>query len=398
MHLRTTATLLAAALLGCGGAHETGAGGSSTGTGATGGAGTGSGTGSHGGAGGACVDACPAPKGGVTWGCEKRFMFGTNWAWRNWGGDFGGVAAWGSDGVSAASAAVDADMKAMKAGGVSVIRWWMWPRFLTESIPFGADGAPSGVGGSLLADVEEALALAEKNDLYLMLTPFSFDNFGPTAEEEGILSRSIRPMVVDPVLRQKLLDNLIRPVAAAVEKSPHRDRVLAWDLINEPEWATSGPDLHGGEDFTPNDDLESVTHAEMEAFLKDLVAALRGSSRALITVGSAAIKWAPAWTTLGLDFYQLHYYDWVHQWYPYTSVTLASAGLDDRPVVMGEFPVNGLSAAGSSPARTLPELAQDLWEHGYAGALSWAYDDSAFPWSAAPHQAFAAQHACEARY
>jgi hypothetical protein len=300
--------------------------------------------------------------------------------------------------VSAASAQVSAEMKKMHDAGVSVIRWWMWPRFLTESITFGADDAPEGLGGSLLADVEAALALAEANDVYLMFTPFSFDNFGPTAEEGGVHSRGIKAMITDPARRKKLLDNLIRPVAAAVEKSPHRARMIAWDMINEPEWALTGPDLHGTEEFTPNTDLESVTHAEMESFLQELAATLRSSSGALVSVGGAAIKWPRAWSALGLDFYQFHYYDWVYEWYPYQTVTLASLGLTDKPVVIGEFPAQGLSAAGGNPARSLAEYVGDLWDQGYAGALSWAYDDSAFPWSGEAHQAFAAQHSCEASY
>src|SRR5262249_1331418 len=157
---------------------------------------------------------------------EKRFMFGTNWAWHNWAGDFGGITAWGQHGVSQSSASYAADMSAMKAQGVSVIRWWMFPRFLTDSITFGADNAPSGIGGTLIADMQEALALADQQDLYIMLTPFSFDNFGPTSTVGGIYSRGIRPMVVDSNLRTELLTNLVQPVAQAVESSPYKKRVI----------------------------------------------------------------------------------------------------------------------------------------------------------------------------
>ena len=42
----------------------------------------------------------PAPSGGVTVGCDKRFLYGVNYAWKNWVADFGGVTAWGQTGVS----------------------------------------------------------------------------------------------------------------------------------------------------------------------------------------------------------------------------------------------------------------------------------------------------------
>lgn len=350
------------------------------------------------GAGGSgCIDLC-STDGGVQWECKTRFLYGTNWAWRNWGADFGGVAAWGKQGVAQASVSVSSEMQAMRTAGVSVIRWWMWPRLLTESIQFGDDDAPSSIEGSLIADVQKALELAEVNDVYLIFTPFSFDNFAPTAVEGGVLSRSLEPMVTDPARRQKLMDNLITPLAQAVESSPYRKRMIAWDMLNEPEWAIAGPGLYGGEDFTPSPSLEAVTHAQMEAFLKEMTSTLRASSRALVTIGSAAIKWSKAWSQVDVDFYQLHYYDWVYAWYPYQTVTLQSVGLTDKPVVMGEFPNQGLAAVGGNPARTAAELQTDLWNQGYAGTISWAYNDGPFPWDPAALATFASLHPCETAF
>jgi hypothetical protein len=343
-------------------------------------------------AGGTCADACPAPVAGVTWQCQKRFMYGTNWAWRDFAGDFGG--GWGP-GVTAARSSFSSAMSAMKSAGVSVIRWWMFPRLVAPSIQWGADGAPSGIGGSLVSDIQTALELAEQHDLYLMLTPFSFDNFRPTAADQG---PGIKPMVIDAARRRRLLDNLVAPVARAVEASPYRHRMIAWDLINEPEWAIAGASLYGDEAFTPDSRCETVTHAQMEAFLADMVATLRANSTALVSVGGAAIKWGHSWIGLDLDFLQLHYYDWVYRWYPYQTVTLASVGLTDKPVVMGEFPMQGLTAQGGQPARTAAQLSADLWSAGYAGALSWAYNDSAFPWSPGAVSGFPSQHPCETAY
>jgi hypothetical protein len=347
---------------------------------------------------GTCSDACAAPNGGITWTCEKRFMLGVNWAWGEWGADFGGIAAWNKPGVKAGSARFDADMKAMKAAGVSVIRWWMWPRFLTDSISWGADGSPSGIGGTLMADVEEALRLAEVNDLYLMLTPFSFDNFGPTTSESGITSRGMKAIVQSAALRRKLLDNLVKPVAQAVEASPYRKRMIAWDMINEPEWALTGASLWGDPSFEPSSKLEPVSHAELQTFLQEMAAVLRASSTALVTIGGAAIKWPKAWSHVDVDFYQFHYYDWVYQWFPYTTVTPASVGVTDKPVVVGEFPAAGLSAIGGHPARTAAEYEADLWALGYAGALAWAYNDPGFPWRPAATSVLHGQHGCETAY
>ena len=68
--------------------------------------------------------------------------------------------------------------------------------------------------------------------------------------------------------------------------------------------------------------------------------------------------------------------------------------------VMGEFPSSGVSAIPSAdlPSRTATQLTTDLWNLGYAGALSWAYNDSAFPWNPTNVKAFANLHPCEVAY
>ena len=124
------------------------------------------------------------------------------------------------------------------------------------------------------------------------------------------------------------------------------------------------------------------------------------SLTALVSVGGAAIKWPKAWSQVGVDFYQLHYYDWVYEWFPYETVTLASVGLTSKPVVMGEFPIQGLSAIPSKslPAVSAAQFAAGLWTAGYGGALAWAFNDSSFPWSPSALLTFASQHACETKY
>jgi hypothetical protein len=379
-------------------AGDGGTGGGVAGSGGTGSGGTGGGvagnggTGSGGTGGSACVDTCPTPSAGVTWGCKKRFMVGTNWAWRNWGADFGGIAAWNKSGVAADSADVSSDMATMQSGGVNVVRWWMFPRFLSDGIEWGQDGAPSGIGGSMAADIHKALELAEQHDVFIMLTPFSFDNFHPTATESGVHSRGIRPMIQSAVARKKLLDNLVLPLAQAVESSPYKQRMIAWDLVNEPEWAVSGANKNGGAAFDADASLQQVSHSEMETFLQEMAAVLRANSGALLTVGGAAIKWHDAWQAVDQDFHSFHYYDWVYEYFPYTTVTPQSLGLT-KPVVIGEFPNSGLSAVGSAG-----QVLQGLWDHGFAGGLTWAFNDAAFPWTGHEVASFSQAHACETKY
>ena len=96
----------------------------------------------------ACSDSCPAPNGGVTVGCEKRFLYGVNYAWKNWVADFGGVSAWSQNGVSKNQAAIQTDLQDMQANGVDVVRWWMLQKLEGDAVTFDGAGTPTGVGGT----------------------------------------------------------------------------------------------------------------------------------------------------------------------------------------------------------------------------------------------------------
>jgi hypothetical protein len=227
-----------------------------------------------------------------------------------------------------------------------------------------------------------------------MLTIFSFDNFRPTRMESQLKVRGITPIVTDDAKRKALMDTVVAPLARAVEMSPHAKRMIAWDIINEPEWAITGASMYGGDPaFDPQTDLSAVTHAQMEKFVGDTLATLRANSKALITVGATAVKWKSAWSKLDLDFHQFHMYDWINMYWPYDKKPM-DYGLDDKPVVMGEFPMAGLTGVSYS------KLVETWFGSQYAGALGWAYTDMMFSGNRdlSAIKAFADQHACETKY
>jgi hypothetical protein len=131
----------------------------------------------------------------------------------------------------------------------------------------------------------------------------------------------------------------------------------------------------------------------MRAFIADAVAMLHARSDRPVTVGGAAIKWAKAWAGVGLDYYTFHMYDWVQQYFPYTR-PLAEYGVTDKPVVLGEFPLKGLTDV------SYEQLTSGVFDVGYAGALGWAVtDDAEGPWSATRAQvkSFADAKGCVVR-
>jgi hypothetical protein len=389
----------------------TGAGGATTGMGGTTSSATG-GTSGTGGSSGACSpsdDTCPAPKGGITWNCKKRFGYGVNYAWANFAGDFGGISAWSQQGVAGAKSARTTDMTDMKNNGVDVIRWWMFPDLRGDGIKLDGSKTPTGLGTTVIDDVKAALDVAQQLDLHIKLTLFSFDNFCAERTDSGLTIVGLQPIVTDATKRAALISKVVVPIAQAVESSPNKDRMVMWDVINEPEWAISGSDGYGDQNFDPQSQcsggaaMQTMTFTQAETFVREVVTALHGASSAPVTVGSAAVKWAKAWSQVGLDNYDFHWYGWVDQYYPHTQ-TPADYKVDDKQVVVGEFPLNPSSDSSGQAFGGISygKLVDDFLAAGYAGVQGWSFSDGsgAFSWANAKAnvKAWADAHPCYTHY
>ncbi|MGK3984774.1 hypothetical protein WME99_17140 [Sorangium sp. So ce136] len=335
-------------------------------------------------------DQCPAPNGGISWNDRYRFMYGVNYAWNQFGGDFGGISRWSARGVAAEQATHAAKLADMRAHGANVIRWWVFPEFRGEGVRFDGSETPLGLGGTAVQDLQKALELAERQDVYLMLCLFSFDNFRPSHDTSGIHIPGLAPIVRSTSKLDSLIANVVRPLARAAEGSPYKHRLVAWDVINEPEWAITGRNPYGDDAYTPTSGLDAVSHADMERFVSRTTDALKAESSALVTVGGAAAKWAKAWSRVDIDFYQFHIYDWVNEWWPYY-LSPEELGVTDKPIVMGEFPIGSLSGV------SYQQLVESFYENGYAGAMGWDYG-TATGAQLDPMRDFASRHACETDY
>jgi hypothetical protein len=383
---------------GSGGATGGGTGGrATTGTGGATGGGTGgrATTGTGGAPAGGCDQSTCRATAGVTVGCATRFMYGVNYAWRNFGGDFGGT---GGRGVAANRANILTNMNDMRASGVDVIRWWVWPDINNQGVLVDAARTPTGIGPTVLADVAAALELAAQVGVHIQFTFFSFDNFKADRPAAQPTIFNIRPIAIDAAKRAALMERAVRPFARAVTASPNASRCVGWDVINEPEWAIQGSNGYGDMPYDPDVDVipQPLTHAEMERFVADVIAAIRQESSLPITVGGAAAKWARAWSRVDVDFYTTHIYDWVHMNGWTYDRTPASLGFSGKPVVMGEFPLTGLM----SGSITYSQLVSSWYANGYAGALGWSVTDRNFNWAGtkANVKAFADSKGCEIRY
>ena len=268
---------------------------------------------------------------------KESFSYGINYAWKHYSGDFGGISPWVKQGVAADPAPFEEELNDMAANGIEVIRWWVWPEFWTDAITFDANGSPNRIGQQAIDDALKALELVDNAGMRVMFCIFSFDGFRPTREKFGITMTGYHDIVVDDAKRAALMSNVVRPLIAALGKSPHSSALHSWDVINEPEWAMTGTNKYGGNNFEPNSELEPITHDQMEAFVGDTIKIMREETPDIpVTIGSAAMKWMNAWNETDIDFYQPHIYDWVNDYWPYSS-SPSELGFGDKPMIMGEY-------------------------------------------------------------
>jgi hypothetical protein len=106
------------------------------------------------------------------------------------------------------------------------------------------------------------------------------------------------------------------------------ERDLAWEIINEPEWAMREVE----KDYEVGD---PVSVAEMVEFVRSCAQILHAHTSHPVTVGSARRKWLTYWQDCRLDLYQFHWYDKFAVDEPFPWPPCSELGLD-KPCLIGE--------------------------------------------------------------
>ncbi len=309
--------------------------------------------------------ATAAPSGRVTWAGKDRFLAGANVPWFNWGCDFG-CGATGGVSDPAVRAALDERFGRFRATGLDTLRWWMFEPGQPGQIPQirrGSTGALE-VSPTVYADLDAALALAERHDLYFVFVLFA-------GVSPDLLPRE---WLDDPAMRQQLATAL----GAMFARYASQPRILAWEIVNEPEWQ-----IWNG----------LASEANTVALAGLIEREVHARSQALVTLGQATLDGIPMWQSVRLDFHSPHYYS------PMTWASACAACRDyasiasgygtSLPVVIGEW--------DAPDHATTDERWRHWYTAGYAGAWAWSIfpektnDRIEFGYASA--RAFASSHA-----
>lgn len=269
---------------------------------------------------------------------------GANLPWITYGGDFGANAWWPNGGLAATGvpSSVAHRISELRGRDAKTLRWFLFCDG-RAGIRFSDTGEPLGLDEFVLPDLETALRFASDTGVRIVFTLLDFHWCGPREITAGVSLRGHGATLIDARLRDALLDRVLAPVFDRIGQNP---AVAGWDVINEPEWAS-----------------QHVSRRAMRTFVGDTVTLAHGLSRQPVTVGLASAAGLELVRGLGLDFYQVHWYDGCERRAP-LATPVARYGLD-RPVVLGEFPTRG-------SGRTPVEILETAREAGYAASWFWS--------------------------
>lgn len=276
-----------------------------------------------------------------------------NLPWVHYGGDFGANAWRPLGGVAQPDRREELDtILARLAGtGVRLLRWFLLCD-ARAGVIVDNHGAPGCLDTAIERDLDTALECLERHGLRALFVLLDFLLAGQPQRVSAVQTGGRVAWLRNRDARSRLVERVLVPLASRASGTP---ALYGWDLINEPEWITWG---WGG--WAPHRCLRRDT---LRRFVREALAGLRSVSAAPVTIGLASHRGLPLVRDLGLDFYQVHWYD--HLDPPSVLVTPAAAYRLDRPLWLGEFPT---AQSSQAPLNVLSAV-----EHaGFAGALAWS--------------------------
>jgi hypothetical protein len=289
----------------------------------------------------------------VTPGDAPGFFVGANLPWIDYGCDFG-ANAWQADGGVARPRRrqrLRDSLARLADHGIDRVRWFALCDG-RSGLQWDAAGRRPRLDRYALADADAALDELARVGMSVMLVLLDFGWLGRARTANGVRLGGRRATLSHPSDRHHLLEHVFRPFLQHCGSSRS---VTAWDIINEPEWAT-----FGAGSLNP---ITTVARRTMRAFIGETAELVHEVTPQPATVGLASARWLSLVKGLGLDFYQIHWYDSLERCAP-LDTPVSQFGVD-RPVLLGEFPTRGSTRPPS-------EILATAERAGYLGALAWS--------------------------
>lgn len=262
-----------------------------------------------------------------------------------------------------------------QSNGHNIARFWVHTDGARAGLEYNSDGTIKGLSSSYNGDLRALLTIAQKHKVVLQLCLWSFD----MCKDETSQGSTKAAVVSNEAISKSYVENALKPMLAAVSDFDN----LIIETINEPEWCMKGSS-------STQDVVETVA---MQRFVAMIAEAAHAAGRK-VTTGGSSLKWSssaheaeafywtdsalqaayPSGSNVGMDFYNVHYYDWMYSPdYGYDPMRKDTAywGLD-KPTVVAELPEK-------SEHYSMQAMLDGMTQNGFKGALFWAYNGGEFP-------------------
>lgn len=288
-------------------------------------------------------------------GSKPIWFCGTNTPWDNWD-DFGGnfdASFW------------DEHFAALHDAGINSSRVWVLCSG-DRGIRFGEDGSVTGMTDQFWNDVDQLMSIAAKHKIYIMATMMSFD----CCKDGNRNNKKFREMVQDEALVDSYVQNYIIPFAKRYDSN---DYLYSIDLCNEPDW------IH------ENNECGKIDWRPLVKFFGKCAQGIHQNSDILVTTGIGYIQNHSdergtnvmsdqlleyyAGEDSYMDFYSVHFYDWMIEWHgvPFGMTPEEYGLVTSKPNVLGEVSAKGSEAEGID----LVQAAQLVYDNGWDGIYPW---------------------------
>jgi hypothetical protein len=282
----------------------------------------------------------------------REFVAGANLPWVRYGADFGASNWFPDGGLSAQPSSrerLEETLAVLERDEIPLLRVFMLCDG-RSGIRYDSDQVPIGLDDVFLRDVDTLLTAAGRRGLRVMPTLLDFHLCSPLQVVNGVQLGGRAHLIAERAPGAALFDRILGPI---VQRYAGDETIAAWDVINEPEWC-----LRSLRRFWRREDRLDA----LQRFLREAVDCIRASATQPVTIGCAGTWHLDLVRPLGLDFYQVHWYErfgWSTLAQP-----VAELGLD-RPVILGEF-------SGVPGRWGIADVLDTARRAGYQGACVWS--------------------------
>lgn len=292
----------------------------------------------------------------------SKFMSGINIAWNSFANDL----------TNFDAKTFTTFFNNVENSGGNAVRWWLHTNGVA-SPTFGSDGKVTGLRSGEIKNMKAALDMAAERGIMVSMCLWSFDML----QDQGNDRARNKRLLEDASITQSYIDNALIPILKEIGDHP---AVMSWEIFNEPEgmttefgWASERTEMKYVQQFVNL--LAGAIHRQTPTALVSngswsFIASTDVSSfmdyyrnDRLIAVGGD--------TDGTLDFVQVHYYDHFSEGASPFAHAASYWGID-KPIVIGEFPANGVKGYNAV------ETFEQLYKLGYAGAMTWSWSDTQF--------------------